>query len=93
MPSCRSCNSQKGNRHWKEWLESSGAAGRRISAIAQYVETYGALTMSEGEIRRLAPEPFRRLDRMKDEILERMREADDVAAEIRERVAGLRRLR
>ncbi len=87
MPSCKSCNSQKGNRHWREWLESSRATSGRISAIAQYIEIYGALTMSEGEMRRLAPEPFRRLDRLKEEILDRMREADDVAAQIRERVA------
>lgn len=93
VPACRSCNSKKGNKPWREWIESSGASDRRISAIALYAFKYGALTLSEEDVRELAPEQFRRLHRLKDEILERMREADVVAAEIRERVTDSRRPR
>ncbi len=84
VPACSPCNARKGNKDWREWMESEGRSARRISAIDRHAAAYGALTLSEEEMREIAPDAFRRLDRLKDEILEMMREADDAAADIRE---------
>jgi hypothetical protein len=87
VPACKSCNSRKGNKRWRESLETIGASSEHMSALEKYALRQGAFSLSEQEMRVLVPAPFRRLDTIKEEILSLMKEAGTMAAEIRKMVS------
>ncbi len=90
VPACKSCNSRKGNKQWKEWLQSVDAPDERINALKKHALDHQAFSLSESEMRSLVPGPFKRLDAIKEEILDLMKKADVEAAKIREAMSDHR---
>ena len=85
LPCCQSCNSKKGSKPWQTFITSREAPGplrdRRIERLRRYLDRFFALDPLPTAL----PE-FVRFIEIRDEILRLMREADKVAAKIREKM-------
>ena len=90
LPCCKRCNSEKGNKNWKDFLH--GKAGNKkliqgqITKIQAYIEKYLPGELGYEEIKKRCPEEIREYERLKDEIFSLMKQADSVAATIRNKV-------
>ncbi len=86
VPSCKSCNSSKGNKNWKEYLYQRGMGSgltseqiqKREHSIQKYLEMHSYLD----SIPENSPD-YNRLLEIRDTVLELLKEADVVAARIR----------
>lgn len=82
LPCCKPCNSAKGNKNWRTFIEGRGKAGmqERIAAIDVYLAKYLiqeiALEKSLEHVR---------LEEIKGEVLKLLAEADGIAKQIRDR--------
>ncbi len=85
VPCCRDCNSRKGGKEWREWLQGEAAPdmNERIALIDGYSASLEAECVTVEELRSLAPDLMGRYERLQNEILRLMHEADDVAAQLR----------
>jgi len=85
LPCCKPCNSKKGNRAWDDFItareEASPARDARIARIRQYLEEFFVVD----SIPNALPE-YARLIEIKEKVLCLMKEADDVATEIRKKM-------
>jgi hypothetical protein len=85
LPCCKPCNSKKGNREWRRYIESREAAGadrdRRIARIERYLNQFFTADAAPVSL----PE-YVRLIQIRDQILQLMREADEVALGIRNKM-------
>lgn len=82
LPCCKPCNSKKGNRAWKDYICSREAAGplreQRIEVIGRYLRELFVIDAVPTNL----PE-YDRLLKLRAEILDLMKEADNVATSIR----------
>ncbi len=83
VPCCKPCNSSKGNKDWKTFVsglpQTEEERLKRSTEISKYVDRF---------LRRDPPAPigenYRRLETIKKEVLNLMKEADEIAARIRD---------
>lgn len=85
VPSCKNCNTQKGNKPWRDWLRTRPNGPARIRAIEQYIRYCAPTHRPYEELCRLVPDTMRRYEELQAQILTLMAEADQVAAEIRDK--------
>jgi hypothetical protein len=83
VPSCRNCNSRKGNKAWRAWMESMGSPPELIERVAFVAKRYGAYSRSQEEMEAKFPQDFADLARVKEKIFDSMAEADLIADRIR----------
>lgn len=81
LPCCKSCNSAKGNKNWRQYLEGLGRSDQveRSARIESYLLKYSVIDVSPKE----SPE-YVRLLAIKKEVLTLLGEADRLAKLIRE---------
>ncbi len=87
VPCCKPCNSKKGNRSWQAYIASREAEGAARDARTARLERYLRQHFVEDKLPTGLPE-YARLMEIRNEVLQLMREADEVAAVIRERMRG-----
>jgi len=89
VPSCRDCNSDKGGKDWQAWLLGKGglAVQERISRIRDYAAPLEGRKGTLEAMQRIAPDLMQKYAALRSEIIRLMGEADQVAAELRERTA------
>lgn len=84
LPCCKPCNSQKGNKDWLQFLKTlrmpEAERAERERRIAEYLGRFGVLD----EIPEQSPE-YEELLRLRVEVLEIFKRADELAAIIRSR--------
>jgi len=93
VPCCRGCNSQKGNRDWREFLRTKIRAGAECERVerrlAEYLATY-ATEINLGLAQEEHPAEWQRYNEIKRQFFELMAEADRLAGELRLQMAGNR---
>ena len=89
VPCCRKCNSSKGSKDWKSYLRSIGLAESefrlRTKLIDSYLEQY-AVRVDPKRAMEILPTEWKRYAKIKGEILDLMKEADIIAAQLRDAV-------
>ena len=82
LPCCKPCNSAKGNKNWRAFVEGKGNVGEqeRIAAIDVYLAKY---LIQEIALEN-SPEHVR-LEEIKTQVLSLLAEADGIAKKIRDR--------
>lgn len=90
VPCCKECNSRKGNRPWREYLNTSISdiekRSAKISVLERYLKRYLDPRFGQNEIAQLYPDEMGKLQEKRQCILALMKEADDIAADIRAKV-------
>ena len=90
VPSCRACNSLKGNRDWREFLRAAISDGLRRAQVEQTLTEYLRVFATEVDLSRTQgeyPAEWARYAQIKREIIELMAEADRLAGQLRLQVA------
>ena len=89
VPSCKACNSSKGNKDWKEYLQRKGiASGLTIEEIQfreELIQSYLTAHSYSDSIPENSAD-YNRLLEIRDEVLDLLKEADILAARIRDSV-------
>ena len=84
VPACRDCNSKRGNREWRSWLKASRPDGdERVTMIDKYVAFCGETPRTAHDLARVASQQIKRYQAIRGRIFELLKEADEVAREIR----------
>ena len=82
LPCCKECNSKKGNKYWRSYLEGmelpDDVRSERLTIISSYLEAYDA----EDIVPRHLPE-YQELQKLKAEVLAIFEKADTLARVIR----------
>lgn len=85
VPACARCNSLKGNRPWRTFVDTQVRPDRR-EAVARLLETHERQHLGQvPDLNVLAPEETAEYAAIKSEIFELMRRADAVAGVVRTR--------
>lgn len=85
VPSCQTCNSRKGSKDWRTFVETATDANYRslrISRIERYLSEF-ASPVDLSRVQREAPELWSEYSRLKGQILALMTEADELAKKLR----------
>lgn len=90
VPACRTCNEKKGNKPWQIFLDQRNAADKaaRASALEKFSARNARESFGWEQIEREFPELAAEYDRLRGEILEKLRAADAVALKIRAEIAA-----
>jgi hypothetical protein len=90
LPCCRSCNSSKGNRHWETFLRGiisdDTFYNRKVEQLRAYFARYQPPSLDQSAIEQLCPVEMQKLQAIQNRIIELMKEADTIAANIRSNV-------
>jgi hypothetical protein len=88
VPCCRHCNSKKGSKDWRQFIESEIRNEESRSALVARIETYlnrFAKPINIEQIEKTMPEDWAKYASIKNQIFGLMIEADEVAERIRNR--------
>ncbi|MDB5058375.1 MAG: endonuclease [Chloroflexi bacterium] len=90
VPCCKDCNSKKGNRDWSDFLDRSihdvDQRQKKRSVLQAYIDRYGHSRFTQADIGALCVEEMERYRQIQTHILMLMKEADDLASNIRAKV-------
>ena len=88
VPCCTDCNALKRGVDWRDFLKSQDPSNfhAKKTLLLRHVEKYGRTKISSRKIERLCGAEMRHLDKLRDGIFDRMKEADRVASVIHERL-------
>jgi 5-methylcytosine-specific restriction endonuclease McrA len=90
LPCCRSCNSKKGSKSWREYLETisqhAEMRSRTLGLLEVFFEHFPAETLSHEQIEELCPQAMRELASIRTQILALMLAADTVAEQIQSEI-------
>lgn len=88
LPCCKPCNSRKGNKDWKHFLQSltipSSEQAERVALIESYLQRYLVPDAVPGQIAE-----YQELQKIKLKIISLMSQADVIAQRLRERNASI----
>jgi RNA polymerase subunit RPABC4/transcription elongation factor Spt4 len=92
VPCCRHCNSKKGAKNWREHLQGmipddSALIAKRSQLIDSYLGQYAA-RVNTGRAAELRPDEWKRYGEIKEKIFELMKEADNIAKNLRDVVVS-----
>jgi NMD protein affecting ribosome stability and mRNA decay len=87
LPCCRSCNSQKGNKNWEDFIQTKPDATNRSKVISQYLKKYALVMQDYDSIRNLCPAEINELESIKDKIFYLMDSADKIAENVRRKIS------
>jgi len=83
IPCCQSCNSSKRNTDWREFLKKNP---EKIKILENYIRTFLPQKNDEDWINDLFPEKMKEYNELKEQILELMKKADDLASQIKKEI-------
>ena len=88
LPSCKKCNSEKGNRDWESFLKkkSDGDFTAKIKKLKQYFEKYLPEKCDYEKIKAVCPDEISQLDLIKNKIMELFKDADAIAEKVRAKI-------
>ncbi|MFA5167254.1 MAG: hypothetical protein WC530_01840 [Candidatus Omnitrophota bacterium] len=91
LPSCKKCNSEKGNRDWECFLrkKNSNDSGSKIDIIKRYFSKYLPAQVDYEQIKNACPEEMGRLESIKNNVMDLFKEADAIAEQVRERIRSV----
>jgi endonuclease I len=84
VPACKSCNSKKGNGDWRAFAAKRGTSPDRVECIERYERMLDE-TRDEAVLAREYPDLMTAYVALRESIVEKLREADTIAAEIQHR--------
>ena len=90
LPCCKECNSEKGNRDWKDFIRTKLDFDSRSKIISQYLSKYLPVMIDYDRIQRICPDEISNLENIKNKIFRLMEEADGIAVKVREKITGAR---
>jgi hypothetical protein len=86
------CNSSKGGKEWTEFIRNAIRDGDvvndRINVMRAYFRRRSPRSLTLSQIEGLCPREMRRLQLLQQRIISAMREADAIAAKIRDKVGN-----
>lgn len=87
VPSCRTCNEKKGASGWQAWLDKLGGPdhAERVSRMEQFLAGGASRLATLEHLRAAAPEEFERYLIVRHKVFDLLKEADQLAKEIRAR--------
>lgn len=88
VPCCKQCNSRKGNKLFEDFVRDDvGLSGARAIELIDRIRAHqlrcGCPGVSYDDIRRACPHEVRRLEEIKEQIIELMTEADRLAETVK----------
>ena len=86
VPCCKSCNSRKGNKDWRQFLQSAGLDTERREAVERMLSEYLRSFAVEIDLLRTRaqhPAEWERYAQIKGQIIKLMTEADQLAGQLR----------
>ena len=88
LPSCKKCNSEKGNRDWGKFIKkkNGGDAVAKVQMLKQYFEKYLPKKFDYEEIKTVCPDEIGQLDSIKNKVIDLFKEADAIAEQIRTKI-------
>lgn len=90
LPSCKKCNSEKGNRDWESFINNKistpSVKYKKIAILKKYLKEFLPKRYGYNEIRETCYNEFARYEKIKKEIAQKMTEADSVAEKIRNKI-------
>jgi len=92
VPCCKTCNSSKGSKSWKIYLDSrnlnEGAKQRKVDMISRYIQQN--VINTKQAIEQTSSSELSELMAVKNEIYKLMKRADELAAVVRQNVREAR---
>jgi hypothetical protein len=85
VPACARCNSQKGNRDWRTFVATTVLSERREVVETRLSAHEQRYLGDKVDLDAVAPEEMQRYRELRSQTLQLLRDADAVAAEIREK--------
>jgi hypothetical protein len=88
VPCCTNCNSQKRGNTWSDFLKSSDPKNFQAKErmLEKYYRKYGRPRITPSKISVLCGKDIRHLSKLREEIFQRMKQADRVASTIHEKL-------
>jgi hypothetical protein len=87
LPCCRSCNSAKGNKNWRDYLEIVEPDGERrehrANILENYFDRYLKVRFDYNEMLRICPDELEQLEVLRQQVFVLMQQADHLASTIR----------
>lgn len=89
VPCCRTCNERKGQKPWREFLETLSLPDKEVRArrIERFLSNAEAQPINTEVMRHEAGEELKRFLTIRSQVFELMAEADRLATVIRQRAA------
>ena len=90
VPCCRTCNESKGQKPWREFLETRNPLDKdlRIRRMERFLGRGAPQSTSIEVMRQIADGEFKRFDEIRSQVFDLIAEADRLAAIIRQKAAG-----
>lgn len=88
VPACRACNTAKGNREWVTWSRARSISPDRSAAIQRYLLRFPPKRWTTSQLRERCQHLLEAYDEKRDSIFALMKEADGIAAQIRDRMSS-----
>lgn len=90
VPACRTCNERKGSKHWKDWLTKLDPEDKatKKKVLAVFAAKNDAERFGWDQIEKQFNELAKEYDQLREEIRTKLKEADVVAAKIREAISA-----
>ncbi len=87
VPCCRTCNESKGQKPWREFLETRNPPDKelRLRRIERFLRSTDEQIINPDGMRQQATEELKRFREIRSQIFELMAEADRLAAIIRQK--------
>lgn len=84
LPCCKNCNSKKGNRDWKYFLEKKG--GDKVNEKIKMLNNYFKKNhLKKIDYNKICPKEIEKLDNIRYKIFKLFEDADKISKKIRER--------
>lgn len=94
LPCCKNCNSEKGNKNWREFLNTKirnkQKRGRIISILENYFKKYLPSKYGYEDIAKLCSSEIMQYEKLRKRVITTLEEADTIAKVIREKILKIR---
>jgi len=88
IPCCKKCNSEKGNRDWKEFIKKKRQedSTAKIELLNNYFKEFLPIKFDYNKIKEICPKEIDELDKIKDQIENLFKNADIIADNVRKKL-------
>jgi hypothetical protein len=90
VPCCKPCNSKKGNKEWRQFLEQATMESTKRDLLTSRLATYQAKyaeALNLSALETTSPEDWAEYTELRKEIVRLMKKADGVAQRLRQKLA------
>lgn len=88
VPCCRTCNESKGQKPWRDFLDTRNPPDKevRVRRMERFLGNTDAQPIDIEDMKQKAPEDFALFIEIRERVYQLMAEADELAANIRQKV-------